>query len=173
MTTEPLLTLSYTLTPADALAYETLPREMIGWRKWALLLWLAGMGGVVAFLPHEWVGPEGGWRFWVIGLALVGVAYAVATLAMTLARHARARRRVPAPVTMVVERWGDHLAIDTAGSRGFIAWETVAAVNATATHVFINAPPQVVIIPLSAFEDAQEMAAFARDIDRLSQDSAA
>lgn len=166
--TEPLLTLTYTLTTADALAYETLPREMVGWRKWLLLVWLAVAGGLVAFLPAEWVGPEWGWRFWLAALVLVGIAYALAGAAMTLATRRRAGKRIPAPTVATLEQWGDHLAVTGGGRQLFIAYETIADVAIGKSHVFVTAPPVALIVPLSAFADRDEMRAFGEDIDRLS-----
>jgi len=170
--TSPLRAFTYTLTTADALAYECLPREMRGWRKWLLLLWLAGMGGLVAFLPVEWVGPEGGWMFWVAGALLVGLGWLIATAIMTTATRRRARRRTPVAQVVTLEQWGDHLAVTVDGRQSFVAWETIAAVTLGKTHVFIDAPPQVIIVPLRAFDDSAAMSAFADDIDRLSQESA-
>ena len=169
--TEPLLTLTYTLTTADALAYEALPRELIGWRKWLLLVWLAVAGGLVAFLPVEWIGPEWGWRFWLAALVLVGLAYGFATLVMTLATHRRARRRVPAPMVVTLQQWGDHLAVTTAERQLFVAYETIADVAIGKAHVFITAPPEALIVPLSAFTDRDEMVAFGEDVDRLSREA--
>ena len=169
--TEPLLTLTYTLTTADALAYETLPRELLGWRKWLLLLWLAAAGGVTAFLPAEWIGPEWGWRFWLVALALVGLAYGFATMVMTLATHRRARRRIAAPTVATLEQWGDHLAQSIGDRQRFVAYETIAAVAIGKAHVFVTAPPEVLIVPLSAFADRDEMVAFGEDVDRLSREA--
>lgn len=169
--TEPILTLTYTLTTADALTYEALPREMVGWRKWLLLVWLAVAGGSVAFLPAEWVGPEWGWRFWLIALALVGLAYAIATFVMTLATHRRARRRTPAPMVATLEQWGDHLALTIGERQLFIAYETIADVAIGKAHVFITAPPEALIVPLAAFSDRAGMVAFGEDIDLKSREA--
>ena len=171
MTQEPILTLTYTLTTADALAYEALPREMVGWRKWLLLVWLAVAGGLVAFLPTEWVGPEWGWRFWLAALVLIGIAYALAAAAMTLATRRRARKRIPAPTVATLEQWGDHLAVTVGGRQLFVAYETIADVAIGKSHVFITAPPEALIVPLSAFADRDEMTAFGEDIDRLSHEA--
>jgi len=168
---EPLLTLTYSLTSADALAYEAQPRELVGWRKWLLLLWLAAAGGSVAFLPAEWIGPEWGWRFWLIALALVGVAYAIATIVMTLATRRRARRRVPLPTVATLEQWGDHLAMRLGERQLFVAYETIAAVTIGKAHVFITAPPDALIVPLTAFADRDEMVAFGEDIDLRSHEA--
>lgn len=169
--TPPLLTLTYTLTTADALVYEALPREMVGWRKWVLLVWLAAAGGMVAFLPGEWIGPEWGWRFWLIALVLVGVAYGVATAAMTLAMRRRARRRIPAPMVVTLEQWGDHLAVSISGRQLFVAYESIADVAIAKAHIFITAPPEALIVPLTAFADRDEMVEFGEHIDRLSHDA--
>jgi hypothetical protein len=169
--TEPLLTLAYTLTTADALAYEALPREMVGWRKWVLLVWLAAAGGSVAFLPEEWIGPEWGWRFWLAALVLVGVAYGLASLVMTRATSRRARRRIPAPTVATLEQWGDHLAARIGERELFVAYETIAAVTIGKAHVFVAAPPEVLIVPLTAFADRDEMLAFGEDVNRLSREA--
>ncbi len=168
---EPLLTLTYTLTTADALAYEALPREMVGWRKWLLLVWLAVAGGMVAFLPAEWIGPEWAWRFWLIALLLVGITYAIATVVMTLATKRRARHRIPAPAVVTLEQWGDHLALTIGERQQFVAYETLADVAIGKAHVFITAPPQVLIVPLTAFADRDELVAFGEDIDLKSREA--
>lgn len=168
---EPLLTLTYTLTTADALAYEALPRELVGWRKWLLLVWLAAAGGLVAFLPPEWVGPEWSWRFWLFALALVGLAYGLATAVMTLAMHRRARRRVPLPVAVTLEQWGDHLAARIGERQLFIAYETIADVAIGKAHVFITAPPEALIVSLAAFTDRAGMVSFGEAVDRLSREA--
>jgi hypothetical protein len=170
--TSPLRTYSYTLTTADALAWEARPRELAGWRAGLLIVWLgAAGGGPLAFLPADWVGPQWGLRFWLWGLGLVGIAWLIAAAAITLAAHRRARRRIPAPIAMHVEEWGDHFAV-TAGSAPprVIAHETIAKAIATPTHVFLAVPPDVVIIPASAFTDEGEMQALAALIEARGDD---
>lgn len=169
---EPLLQLAYTLTPADALAFEVLPRELSGWRKVLFLLWLGGAGVVLALLSPEWTGPEGGWQFWLVGAGLVAVAWLVAAGAMTVRRYVRARRRVPGPVAVTLRQWPDHLEVVVGGRTTYVAYETIAGVTTTAGHVFVTAPPEVVIVPAAAFASVGEMAAFGADVDRLSQQSA-
>jgi len=169
--TQPLLTLSYALTPADALAYESLPREMIGWRKWALLIWLGASGGSVAFLPPDWVGPEWSWRFWLAALVLIAGGYGLAAAAVNPSARWRARRRAPPPAFAGVRPWGDHLAVDRDGHKSFAAYETIAAVTITDAYVFIDVPPEVILVPIRAFADRAEMVAFGEDVDRRSSES--
>ncbi|QLQ20526.1 MAG: hypothetical protein HZT43_21040 [Exiguobacterium profundum] len=80
------------------------------------------------------------------------------------ARARRARARVPQPCRVQVEDFGDHLAlrgIDPPGPVAFVAPETIRQIVLARGHVFLEAPPELVILPLAAFEDAAEMAAFA------------
>lgn len=170
--TEPLRVHEYTLTRADALAYESLPRELRGWRFLVLLIWLATAGGVLGLLPEEWIGPEGGWLFWLVGVLLLGIAAAVAIGVMTLARHFRARRRVPAPIAMRVEEWGDYLAITEAGNRvRRLPYAKVGQTILTPGHLFLVAPPDLLILPAHSFADPAEMSALARRIDAAGHDT--
>lgn len=172
MVDEPLAQLSYTLTTSDALAYEALPREIVGWRRWSFLVWLAGAGLVLALLPDEWIGPEGGLRFWLVLLVLLAIFWAVAALVMTLNTHRRARRRIPAPTAMMLRQWPDRLEITASGRTFPVPYDAIVDVTATNSHVFITAPPEVVIVPLGAFLDPLAMARFGEEIDRLSSESA-
>jgi len=171
MADTPLETLTYTLTPADALAYETLPRERTGWRSAVRLVWLGGCGGLVAFVPADWTGPEWGWRFWLIALLFVGIAYIAALLAMRLAAEARAHHRIAAPVEVTLKQWDDHLAVRLGGISSIIAYEAIAGVSIGREHVFVVAPPLVLIVPRLAFADPLQMRAFGEEIDRKSRES--
>lgn len=173
MADTPLETLNYTLTSADALAYEMLPRDLVGWRRWLLLVWLGAAGSLVAWLPADLVGPEWGWRFWLFAVGFVGIAYGLASLAMTLDARRRARHRIPGPIAVELRQWGDHLDIERAGQRRFVAYETINAVIVAEAHVFIVVRPDVLIVPLFAFPGHPEMVAFGEAVDRLSQQSAA
>lgn len=70
-----------------------------------------------------------------------------------------------------LQQWGDHLAVTTAERQLFIAYETIADVAIGKAHVFITAPPEALIVPLSAFTDRDEMVAFGEDVDRLSREA--
>lgn len=169
---EPLHVYEYTLTPADALAYETLPRALGGWRFALLAIWLACSGGVLALLPEAWIGPEGGLMFWLVGLLLLGFAAAVAIAVMTLATRLRARRLVSAPRAMRVEDWGDHFSVTADGRTNVIAYETINVAIVGAAHLFIVAMPDVLIIPEHAFADPSDMRPLARLINDYDNDEA-
>jgi len=159
-------TLRYTLTRADAIAYES-SRPLLSWRKWAFLLWLSSAGMVLAALPEDWIV---GWRFWVLGALLVGVNYLVAMMVMTLDSYRRAARRVPQPVAVEMEEWDNHLVVRSDGSIRRLAYENIAAAVLTTGHLFIHAPPDVVIVPNGAFAQpgdpndlAEKIMAFGRE----------
>jgi len=161
----PLAVHRFTLTRADALAYES-SRPRTGWRHWAFLIWL-GLGGIwVGLLPEAW---KEGWRFWVIGAVAIGAHYLVATAVLTILTHTRAARRVRVPVEVELEEWGDHLTMQRGDQHIVVALETIAATALTPTHLFIHVPPEVLIVPRSAFpdsEDAATLAARIEDADR-------
>jgi len=158
------------LTTADALAWEQLPGELRGWRKFAFFAWLASAGAILALVTDGWPDADRDWRFWLLGLALLALNYAVWVLATNLAQRWRARRRIAAPTPLRVEEWGDHLAASEGDRHTFMAYETVAATVLTPRHLFVVSPPAVMILPLRAFQDPSEMAALAERITAAGRD---
>lgn len=169
--TEPLDTLAYALTPADALAYERLPRERRGWGQVLFYMWIACAGAALVALPQEWTGDEGSIRFYLVGAALIALFWISANLMRDQFRRIRAYRLVPEPVAVRLEVWGDHIAIDRGGQQSFLAYETIAAVRRDESYVFISGPSALVIVPRSAFADSTAFVAFAEDVDTRSHDS--
>lgn len=167
---EPVARYRYQLTRADALACEGLSRELRGWRKLLFLLWLGCAGLELALLPPDWIGDDYGWRFWLALLALIGMNWLIARGVMLVARHLRALRRIPAPVDVELDDWGDHLTMRAGNRNTVLAYEMIAATTLTDTHLFIHAPPEVVIVPLSAFADPTDAAALAAVIEAAGRD---
>ena len=162
----PLESLSFTLTRADALAYETLPRDIRGWRLILLLVWMGLAGAVVSQLPEDWVGEEYRWRFWAWMAAFGSVQYGVAALVMTILAHLRAARRVPRPLPIEALDHVDHLEWRDADGSIHVAPKTIAQVVATPGHLFVEVDAKVLIYPARAFAGAGEMAAFAHALER-------
>lgn len=157
---------AFMLTRADALAYETLPREIMGWRRILLFLWVGSGGMVVAILPEDWVGGEGSLRFWAILLACVAIQFALATAAMTAWAHVRAARRLPRPVAVTMLDHVDHLEWQEQGVVSVFASETIGPVIRTLTHLFVHVDSRVLILPVRAFDGMTAMSAFANELDR-------
>lgn len=161
----PLTTLSYTLSFADALAYESVSRELRGWRKLAFFVWIALAGAAVALLPDGWTAGESDWRFWLYSLGFAAFLYLIAMLVINLGNRRRAHRRLPHSLDMLVEQWGDHLAITQDAKIRFLPFETIAGVGLGTDHAFIRDGAEVLIIPRRAFAEPMEMEAFAAFLD--------
>ncbi|MFT4150778.1 MAG: hypothetical protein QM656_11330 [Paracoccaceae bacterium] len=146
-----------------------LPREWPRRKVWGMLA-LAALGGAVYAAVEGEVPPPLPMRLALIcgiGLALT----ALAVLVMTLGAHHRARARLPVEGSAETGVHGDHLAVRQGGRLFRIAPETIRSVVVTDHHVFVDAPPEVAILPLAAFGDGARMRVFAEHWDRLSRDS--
>ena len=66
MPDEPLRTTTFTLTRADALAYEQAAGRLTPLGTLALLCWLGLWGAAALLLPDDWAGPRLGWAFSVL-----------------------------------------------------------------------------------------------------------
>jgi hypothetical protein len=167
---QPMLRLDYQLGFADALAYESRPRELRGWRKLVFFVWIALAGAGVALLPEGWTSGEGDWRFWFYGLGFASILYGIAVVVMTFHDRLRAQRRLPRPVDVVLEQWGDHLAVTENGGMRFIAFETISTAYASVSHAIIVVENDVVIVPRRAFAEPGDMEAFAAFLDAFGAD---
>lgn len=168
----PLRVLRARLDRRDALVWENLPREWSRARLWGFLALSALCGAVIAGLEGD-PPPSPPMRL-AIWLAVAAALLLAAALAMTIRHHLRASARFPDPVDMMVEVWGDHLAVSQGGHLFHIAPETISAVvvpGTPASHLFISAPPELAVIPLAAFEDEADLRALADHWDRLSHDA--
>lgn len=166
---QPLRILLYTLTADDALAFARLPRELRGWGKALFYGWIACAGMTLVVLPHEWTGDEGDIRFYLVGAVLIALFWFSANLIRDQYRRIRAHQDIPEPAPARLEVWGDHLQAELPGRTLSIAYETINAVVRGKAHVFITALPDTLIVPLSAFASAEDMAAFADDIEARSR----
>lgn len=165
----PLALLHYRLTPADALAWEMLPTEARGWVKLALfapwimlgLGWGAIDGHDLPFWQHAALASAPALAVWALSQAL-----------MARGRQRRALARIPAPLDMVCEVWGDHLSAHAVGhpqAALILAPETIRQVVLTPDRLFLDAASSLLILPRAAFAGAEDMAAFAAHWDSLSQ----
>ena len=153
--------LSFALTPADALTWEAQPQALRGTRLFAYDLWLAAGAGWLLLLPADWI--TGQLAGLLRLLLLVAVQIALASLAMSLAARRRARRRVPAPIEARLTERGPALLwqLSSAPAQEIDA-AAIRQVHLTARHLLLDAPPAVVIVPVTAFPTAQAAQDFAR-----------
>jgi hypothetical protein len=161
MADEPLRTTTFTLTRADALAYEQAASRMTPLGVIALVCWL-GLGGASALLiPPKWTGPWPGLSSSVLVSIAMAIAYVLALLLIAMLQWLRARRRVRRAADMTVGEWPDRLDLLSTGMPRSIALNDVRRSILTSTHLFLEADGEVLILPRRAFpeEDAVEQLA--------------
>ncbi|MDI6025576.1 hypothetical protein QBK99_05080 [Corticibacterium sp. UT-5YL-CI-8] len=161
---KPIRTLSFRLTRADFLAYEMLPRELSGKMKLALMV-IVGCGGIMIGLLPDTIS-TGAWYASAAVILMIAGAAAVAFTNWVPRRRA-SKHAVPQG-EVVLEEWGDHLSQIADGRHRNIAMETIAQVLVFGERVFIRVGMEPVIVPLSAFEDENDMKAFAAAVDEAS-----
>jgi hypothetical protein len=159
---EPVRRYTARLTSADALVWETLPRD--GRRRdLVLLIAIAAIAGLgLGMLPESWTE---GWRFYAAGLCFGALGYGCWVGIRRLDAQLRAHRRIPRPVETAVAEWGDHFEIAEAGRSRFIAFETIGAVVATPAHLFVASGSDLIILPVAAFESEADMRASAEALE--------
>ena len=115
--------------------------------------------------------PVAGWIVVIVaGFALLAVQFGLLVAFYNLRMRRRARKRVSSACDVELAEWSDHLHERRGGRDVFVPPETIARVIRTDRHVFVDAPDDVVIIPASAFETENDMAAFAESWEEASLD---
>jgi len=168
----PLWTYRFQRTRADWAAYEALPGEVTGWRKWILFVFAALLGGLWVAAEAWLFDDEPGLWHWGGLLVVVAMAYALTSVTLSLDRRCViARRPVPQGET-IVEVHPDHLAVSEEGGTRIYSLELLQRPVLTAAHVFVPVTRQdIAILPLRAFEDEADMRAFARWLDGKIEES--
>jgi hypothetical protein len=151
---DPLHTATFTLTRADALAYERASARATPLGVLMLLLWL-GLWAAAAFLvPPDWAGDRLGWSFPVLVSILIAIGYVLALLLEALRQSLAARRRLRRPAEMTVSEWPDRLDIVSNGTPRTLAIGAIRESILAADHLFLVSDVDLVILPRRAF--AQE-----------------
>ena len=161
----PIAIYCYTLTAADALAYERLPRELPGLQKFALFVWLGLGGAALGLLPETITGSLYGVQFWLLGAVLIGVQYLIFRLVRGALRWLRARRRYPQPVEIGLEQWADRLILTQAGRTRTISFQAIGMLLPTPNALFAAVGKDLLIVPRRAFAGENDIMALADAID--------
>lgn len=143
-----------TLTTADALAWETLPRDGRRSDFWLLMGLAVGGGMVLGLMPDDW---SGGWRFWAIGGSLCVLAFCLFVFVRTLASYLKARSRIPVSIAQDVNILSHGIEAVSGETRHMLAQDAIGAVVATPTHLFVASRDDLIILPLAAFESPEDL----------------
>jgi hypothetical protein len=153
MPEDPLRTLTFTYTRADALAYERFARRMTISGVLALILWLA-IGPIVLWvLPDNWAGTPSLPTFWALGAVFVAILYVLAMIRMTIGDLRRSRRRLRAPHDVTIDEYADRLGVTGTGLPRFVSFADAGRPVITPTHLFVAHGAAVVILPRRAFPE--------------------
>ena len=150
---------SFLLRRADALAWEHLPNRMNGFQRFLLMTWLISAAFWPLVLPLGGPASSGAALLEVLAFFLLHLGLAVVVLAVWA--RLRAKRRIPVPVEAQLEDLGESL-VWTMGRRPprLLAPEAIRQVRLGPDHVFVEAPPELIIIPRPVFGTAQAAEAF-------------
>lgn len=162
--------LHYTLTAADALAYERLPRTLTGMQRATLYLWLVLAGVLLVALPPELVGTISSPRFWLTGAAFLIIQWFIYTALRWWWQRSRARARYPRPVDISLEQFDDHLQLTENGRTWNIPFGDIGVLLPTASHLFMAAGRDLVIVPVAAFGNAGGMDDIVARIDAYARE---
>ncbi len=154
MATEPLRTTTFTLTRADALAYEQAAARPTPLGVLALVLWLGLCAGLAFLVPPDWAGARLGWGFSILVSLAVAIGYVLVLLGVALRQWARAGRRLRRPAELTVGEWPDRLDLLGGGPPRALKLGEVREAILTRSHLFLVADEEVVILPRRAFAEA-------------------
>ncbi len=147
----------FTLTRVDALAWLSLKREVIGWRKWAYIMWFASAGIALSLLPEAWVGAQGDQKHWIAFALTFAVQFVLLMGFLAVKRHWEADRLLPTSRPAWFQDRGDHLS-GTApdGSTLNLPPEMIGQIVETPKHLFFSTRGSVLILPASVFRREQD-----------------
>lgn len=159
----PIRTFRFQLDRDDIAAFENLPAEDAGWRRWVVLAFAALAGGIWVFAEEFFFGDDPSTLQHFGGLlAAVAIVWAFATVVLRLdKRRVIARRPLPQGETRV-DIEADRLTVTEDGRARTYVFDQIQWPIATETHVFAQIGRiDRVILPLRAFADADDMRSFA------------
>ncbi|MEO8758699.1 MAG: hypothetical protein ABI398_13225 [Devosia sp.] len=165
MPDEPLHTTTYTLTRADALAYEQAASRLTPLGVLALLLWLGLWGGAALLIPAGWAGPRFGMNSALLISVMVAIAYVLALLLISVRQWLRARRRLKRTLEVTLSEWPDRLDLVSTGMPRQIGFSEIRRSILGRTHLFLDTDEDVLILPRSAFPEEGSIEDLARRID--------
>ena len=164
MPDEPLRTTTFTLTRADALAYEQASARFNPLGAMALALWLGLCGSAAWLMPPDWAGAHLAWSFSILVSILIAIGYVLVLLLIAGRQWWRAGRRLRRPQEITLTEWPDRLGILGAGMPREVALRDIRESILTRTHLFLVTDSEVLILPRSAFAEEGVVEALAARI---------
>lgn len=153
MVEEPLRTTTFTLTRADALAYEQAAGHLSPLGLVSLLLWLGFWGGLAWLIPSDWAGAQFGWSFSILVSILIAIGYVLVLIGIAFRQWLAAGRRIKRPVEVTVTEWHDRLEVVAASLPRELKFSDIRQSIPGSGHLFLVSDDGVLILPRAAFSE--------------------
>lgn len=153
MPSEPLRTTTYTLTRADALAFEQASSRLTPLGTMALVLWLILCGSAAWLIPADWSGFHFGWSFSILVSVLIAIGYVLVLLGLSFRQWWRAGRRLRRPQEVTLTEWPERLEIIATGLMPELRFAEIRESILDRAHLFLIADSGVLIVPRTAFAE--------------------
>ena len=161
MADEPIRITTFTLTRADALAYEQASSRLNPLATMALVLWLGLCGSAAWLIPPDWAGSRLGWSFSILVSVLIAIGYVLVLIVMSFRQWWRAGQRLRRPQEITLSEYREKLDIIGGGlPRELPLLEIRESILARA-HLFLVSDNGVLIIPRNAFQEEGAVEALA------------
>lgn len=164
----PLTRLRYRPTRDDVRAFFALKRAP-GGRRGALFYLLLFPAMLILGLLMDGLDDTA----WLLRFALgLGAVWLLTRVILSIDQRLAIARYPLSEGEIELQRWGDHLRVSADGNETRTTYAQLGNVVATPDHVFLmTAPDRSIIVPRRAFASDAEMAAFAAEVDRCSDES--
>jgi len=173
MPDEPLRTTTFTLTGADALAYEQAASRMTPLGVFALLCWLGLWGGMALLIPANWAGERFGMASAFLVSILVAIGYVLALLLIAIRQWLRARRHFRRAAEVTLTEWPDRLEMVGLGMPRTVGFAEIRRTVLGRNHLFLDTDEQPLILPRRAFPELGTVEDMARRIEATPPSAAA
>jgi hypothetical protein len=153
MADEPLRTTTFTLTRADALAYEQTASRLNPLATMALVLWLGLCGSAAWLIPPDWAGSHFSWSFSILASVLIAIGYVLVLLVMSFRQWWRAGQRLKRPQEITLSEYREKLDIIGGGLPRELPLLEIRESILARSHLFLVSDNGVLIIPRNAFQE--------------------
>ncbi|MEQ1902356.1 MAG: hypothetical protein ABL866_16675 [Devosia sp.] len=156
----PRLTTTFTLTRADALAYERLPRPFRLGRFLLLVLWL--IPGIA--IPLLFAGSFGGFfnpGIWALAAIGAAIQYTLAMIWLSIGDLRRARRRLRVAADITIEEDETGFSVSGPGIPRYLTFAEAGRPKLTRDYLFLGSADNLVILPRRAFPEEGSFEALA------------
>lgn len=153
MPDEPLRTTTFTLSRADALAYEQASARPSPLGVMALLLWLGACASLAFLIPPDYAGPRIGWSFSILVSILIAIGYTLVLIGVGIRQWLAAGKRIKRPVEVTLTEWPDRLDIVGPGIPRELKLRDIRESILGRAHLFLVGDDGVLILPRAAFSE--------------------